>query len=114
MANKNKKRHANSSAAMRQRAENARIADEKDRYRKRMNPIARNILFGDLVFLAATAMLEESGFLPKTYSNFFAVIGAAILALFVLILITLHGKKLGFSGKARRRRRVTRTLRSKR
>ena len=79
MASKHKKRHSNSSAAVRQRAEAARIADDKDRYRKRMNPIARNILFGDLVFLAATAMLEESGFLPKTYSNFFAVIGALLI-----------------------------------
>ena len=79
MANKNKKRHANSSAAMRQRAENARIADEKDRYRKRMNPIARNILLGDLVFLAATALLEQHGIIPTTYSNVFAVIGALLI-----------------------------------
>ena len=79
MANKRKKRHANSSAAMRQRAENARIADEKDRYRKRMHPVARNILLGDLVFLAATAMLEQYGILPTTYSNFFAVIGALLI-----------------------------------
>ena len=79
MANKRKKRHANSSAAVRQRAEAARIADEKDRYRKRMHPVARNILLGDLVFLAATAMLEQYGILPTTYSNFFAVIGALLI-----------------------------------
>lgn len=79
MANKNKKRHANSSAAARARVEAARIADEKDRYRKRMNPIARTILLGDLVFLAITAMLEQYGILPTTYSNFFAVIGALLI-----------------------------------
>jgi len=79
MANKNKKRHANSSAAMRQRAENARIADEKDRYRKRMNPIARNILLGDLVFLAATALLEENGLITLQVSNICAVIGALLI-----------------------------------
>ena len=79
MANKNKKRHANSSAAMRQRAENARIADEKDRYRKRMNPIARNILLGDLVFLAATALLEENGIITLQVSNICAVIGALLI-----------------------------------
>ena len=79
MANKRKKRHANSSAAVRQRAENARIADEKDRYRKRMHPVARNILLGDLVFMAATAWLEQLGILPTTYSNFFAVIGALLI-----------------------------------
>lgn len=79
MANKNKKRHANSSAAMRQRAENARIADEKDRYRKRMNPIARNILFGDLIFLAIVALLEENGVITLQVSNICAVIGALLI-----------------------------------
>ena len=79
MANKHKKRHSNSSAAMRQRAEAARIADDKDRNRKRMHPVARNILFGDRVFLAATAWLEEMGILPTTYSNIFAVIGALLI-----------------------------------
>ena len=79
MATKHNTRHANSSAAARERAEAARIADEKDRYRKRMNPIARTILLGDLVFLAITAMLEQHGILPTTYSNFFAVIGALLI-----------------------------------
>ena len=79
MATKHKKRHSNSSAAVRQRAKAARIADDKDRYRKRMNPVARHILFGDLVFLAATAWLEEMGILPTTYSNIFAVIGALLI-----------------------------------
>lgn len=79
MANKRKKRHPNSSAAVKLRAENARIADEKDRARRRMDPTARTILFGDLVFLAATALLEEKGILPTTYSNFFAVIGALLI-----------------------------------
>ena len=79
MATKHKKRHSNSSAAVRQRAKAARIADDKDRYRKRMNPVARNILLGDLVFLAATAMLEQHGILPTTYSNVFAVIGALLI-----------------------------------
>ena len=80
MANKRKKRHPNSSAAMRERAEAARIADDKDRYRKRMNPVARSLLLGDLVFLAATAILEEKGIIPLGLSNFFAVIGAILLA----------------------------------
>lgn len=79
MANKNKKRHSNSSAAMRQRAENARIADEKDRYRKRMHPVARNILLGDLVFLGLAMMLEKNGFITLQVSNICAVIGALLI-----------------------------------
>lgn len=79
MANKNKKRHANSSAAMRERAENARIADEKDRYRKRMNPIARSILLGDLVFLAIIALLEQHQTISPTLSGLATVIGALLI-----------------------------------
>jgi len=79
MANKHKKRHTNSSAAARERAEAARIADDKDRYRKRMNPIARNILFGDLAFLAAIALMEENGIISTLFSNVCAVIGALLI-----------------------------------
>jgi len=79
MANKHKKRHANSSAAMRQRAENARIADEKDRYRKRMDPVARTILFGDLAFLALVMLLEEKAVISVQTSNICSVIGALLI-----------------------------------
>ena len=79
MATKHKKRHANSSAAMRQRAEAARIADEKDRYRKRMNPVARNLLLGDVVFLSACIWLEKMGVISAELNNITALIGAAII-----------------------------------
>lgn len=79
MANKHKKRHSNSSAAMKQRAEAARIADEKDRYRKRMNPIARNILFGDLAFLALITILEKNAVISLMASNICAIIGALLI-----------------------------------
>lgn len=79
MANKQKKRHSNSSAAMRQRAENARIADEKDRARKRLHPVTRNLLLGDLVFLAIVALLEENAVITLEISNICAVIGALLI-----------------------------------
>lgn len=79
MANKQKKRHSNSSAAMRQRAENARIADEKDRYRKRMHPVARGILFGDLAFLALITLLEQNAVISVEISNICAIIGALLI-----------------------------------
>ena len=79
MAKKRKKYHANSSAAVRQRAENARIADEKDRARRRMNPVARNLLLGDLVFLAACTMLERAGMISEKLNPVTAIIGLAII-----------------------------------
>lgn len=97
MANKRKKRHPNSSAAMRERAEAARVADDKDRYRKRMNPVARNLLLSDLVFMAVTAILEEKAIIPKALSNFFAVIGMVMLvvALYFQFVKKEGGSKSG-------------------
>ena len=51
---KQKKRHANSSAAARKRAEANAIADKKDRARGRMNPTARNLLTMTLIEASAT------------------------------------------------------------
>ncbi len=79
MANKRKKRHPNSSAAVKQRAEQAAIADQKDRARKRMDPTARAILLGDLVFLAIVALLEENAMIPIQVSSVCTLIGAALI-----------------------------------
>ena len=76
---KQKKRHANSSAAARKRAEANAIADKKDRARGRMNPTARNLLLGDVVFLAACIWLEKLGILSPELNAITALIGAAII-----------------------------------
>lgn len=79
MANKRKKRHANSSAAAKQRAEAASIADQKARARNRMDPTARAILLGDLVYLAILAMLENGGYLTPEVTVVTTLIGAALI-----------------------------------
>lgn len=79
MSTKRKKRHPNSSAAARARAEANAIADQKDRARKRMNPVARNILFGDLVYLAFLMMLEEGGAITPQTSGWLTLIGALLI-----------------------------------
>ena len=55
------------------------IADQKDRARRRMNPVARNLLLGDVVFLAACIWLEKMGVLSSELNNITALIGAAII-----------------------------------
>ena len=45
---KYKKRHHSATVTAKRQLEQERIADEKDRSRKRMNPVARNILLADL------------------------------------------------------------------
>ena len=87
---KKKKRHSNSTAAERTRSQAATLADEKDRARKRMNPTARNLMFGDLIFLAVCQVLYSNGMLSDFLS------GLATLAGLVMLLLALwfqFGKK---------------------
>ena len=79
MATKHKKRHSNSTMAAKKRANAEAIADQKDRARRRMNPVARNLLLGDVVFLAACIWLEEMGVLSSELNAITALIGAAII-----------------------------------
>lgn len=79
MAQKHKKRHSNSTMTAKKRAKAEAIADQKDRARRRMNPVARNILLGDLVFLAACIWLEQQGLLSESMNNITALIGAALI-----------------------------------
>ena len=79
MANKHKKRHPNSTVAAKKRAEAEAIADQKDRARRRMNPVARNILLGDLVFLAACMWLEQLRLLSESMNAVTALIGLALI-----------------------------------
>ena len=79
MAQKHKKRHPNSTMAAKKRAEAEAIADQKDRARRRMNTVARNILLGDLVFLAACIWLEPLGVLSESLNHITALIGLALI-----------------------------------
>ena len=79
MANKHKKRHSNSNLEAKKRARAEEIADQKDRARRRMNPVARNLLLGDIVFLAGCIWLEDLGILSPELSGVSAMIGAALI-----------------------------------
>ena len=79
MATKHKKRHSNSTMAAKKRANAEAIADQKDRARRRTNPVARNLVLGDVVFLAACIWLEQMGVLSAELNNITALIGAAII-----------------------------------
>ena len=79
----------------RRQAEQERIADEKDRSRKRMNPVARNILLADLVILALAALLEHNGLITPLISGMVSIFG---LILMVIALWVQFGKKNGGGG----------------
>ena len=92
---KSKKRHSNSSVSVKQRAQSEALADKKDRQKNRMNPTARAILLGDLVFLAVASMLYEQGTLSEFVSNLCTVLGIIFLC---VALYFQFGKGSGSSG----------------
>lgn len=73
-----KRKHSVTVTAKRQ-AEQERIADEKDRARKRMDPTARTLLLGDLVFLAAISLLDANGMVSGPVNAISTIIGIVLL-----------------------------------
>ena len=76
---KSKKKHKNSNLAVKRRELENIMADQKDRARRRMNPIARNILLGDLVYLSIIQLLDTNSMLTETASNIATLIGALMI-----------------------------------
>lgn len=73
-----KRKHSPTVTAKRQ-AEQERIADEKDRARKRMDPTARALLLIDLVFLAAISLLDVNQMLPPMLNAIATIVGVILL-----------------------------------
>lgn len=88
---KYKKRHSQSTMNAKRQAAQAKLADEKDRARKRMDPTARNLLLGNLVFLAASQMLYTNGMMSDTVNAITSIIG--IILLFVALWFQFGKKK---------------------
>ena len=87
---KHKKRHSQSTMNAKRQAAEAKLADEKDRAKNRMNPTARNILLGDMVFLAVCQLLYSNGMLSDLISGVCTIIGTLLL---FLALWIQFGKK---------------------
>ena len=88
---KSKKRHSNSSAAVRAKARDSALADKQVRDRARMDPVARSLLLVDLVFLAAGQMLYTHGMLPDWASGVVNILG--IILLIAALARQFGGKK---------------------
>ena len=87
---KYKKRHSQSTMNAKRQAAQAKLADEKDRARKRMDPTARNLLLGDVVFLAACQLLYNNGVISDAISSACSIFG---LILMFIALWFQFGKK---------------------
>lgn len=87
---KYKKRHSQSSMNAKKLAVEEEIADRKDRDRKRMDPLARNLMLGDLVFLAVSQILYEKQLVSTPISNLMTLVGAALFLLALYIQFGGH------------------------
>lgn len=89
---KHKKRHHSAAVTAKRQAEQEKLADEIDRSKKRMNPTARLLLWGDLVYLAVIVLLDRNGLLSNLAGSVATIIG---LILLLLALWFQFGKKDG-------------------
>lgn len=76
---KYKKRKHSATVTAKRQAEQERIADEKDRARKRMDPTARNLLLLDLVFLAVISLLDMYKMISAPVSAISSIVGLILL-----------------------------------
>ena len=88
---KSQKRHSNPSAVVRAKARDSALADKQVRDRARMDPVARNLLFINLIFLAAGQMLYTHGMLPDWASGVVNILG--IILLIAALARQFGGKK---------------------
>lgn len=76
---KNKKRQHSRTVDLKRQMEQEKLAGEKDRAKKRMNPAARALLYGDLVFLAAASILDANHLISESVSGVLTIIGVILL-----------------------------------
>ena len=92
MARKNKKRQHSRTVELKRQQEQEKLADEKDRAKKRMDPTARALLYGDLVFLAIVSLLEHQELISETAGGLCTLVGIVML---LAALWFQFGKKAG-------------------
>ena len=99
MAKKNKKRQHSRTVELKRQMRQEELANEKDRAKNRMDPAARALLYGDLVFLAIASLLYLSHLISDLASGICTIIG---LILLLLSLRLQFGKKKSGGGQSPR------------
>lgn len=96
---KNRKRSHSRTVELKRQMEQEKLADEKDRAKKRMDPTARALLYGDLIFLALSSLLYANGLLSDFASGLCTIAGVILL---LIALWIQFGPKGGGFGKGPR------------
>lgn len=74
---KNKKRQRSRTVELKRQQEQERLANDKGK--KRLDPTARLLLYGDLVFLAVCSLLDYYELIPAPASALCTILGAILL-----------------------------------
>ena len=93
---KNKKRQHSRTVDIKRQLEQEKLADEKNRAKNRWNPAGRALLWGDLVFLAASSLLEMNGLMTEQAAGVCTIVGVILL---LIALWLLFGTKKGGFGQ---------------
>lgn len=89
---KNKKRQHSRTVELKRQMEQEKLADEKSRAKNRWNPAGRALLWGDLVFLAVSSLLEMNGLITGQAAGACTVVGVLLL---LTALWLLFGNRKG-------------------
>ena len=96
MAKKNKKRQRSRTVELKRQMEQEKLAEERDRAKKRMNPVARTLLLIDLVFLAVVSLLDINEMISDVISGACTLIGVAMLL--IALWLQFGPKRRGSGG----------------
>lgn len=96
MARKMKKRQHSRTVELKRQMEQEKLAEERDRAKKRMNPVARTLLLIDLVFLAVVSLLDINEMISDVISGACTLIGVAMLL--IALWLQFGPKRRGSGG----------------
>ena len=96
MARKKKIRQHSRTVELKRQMEQEMLAEERDRAKKRMNPVARTLLLIDLVFLAVVSLLDINEMISDVISGACTLIGVAMLL--IALWLQFGPKRRGSGG----------------
>ena len=97
---KNKKRRHSRAVYLKRQVEQEKLADERSRAKNRWNPAGRALLWSDLVFLAATSLLEANDLISDTASALCTLVGVILLSAALWLLFGNKKRQDGPSGRS--------------
>lgn len=97
----NKKRRHSRTVELKRQMKQEKLADEKSRAKNRWNPAGQALLWIDLIFLAATSLLELNGLISETAAALCTLLSVVLLLVALWLLFGSKKGRDGFGGGRR-------------